>query len=147
MFVYIRSAAFIIVVTQKLVFQQSKYVTAKCTEILVFNSPWSTLSRKDWEVLPPCRYIRQVYSIHCTVYSSTVPVHQAVPSDTMPCRYIRLYSTKCYYASTSGSVQYTVLPFRYTGSVQYSVLPCRYINQCTVSPCQYVRQCTLRSCW
>ena len=30
MFVYIRSAAFIIVVTQKLVLQQSKNVTAKC---------------------------------------------------------------------------------------------------------------------
>ena len=35
MFVYIRSAAFIIVVTQKLVLQQSKYVTAKCTETLL----------------------------------------------------------------------------------------------------------------
>ena len=34
MFVYIRSAAFIIVVTQKLVLQQSKNVTAKCTETL-----------------------------------------------------------------------------------------------------------------
>ena len=30
MFVYIRSAAFVIVVTQKLVLQQSKNVTAKC---------------------------------------------------------------------------------------------------------------------
>ena len=44
MFVYIRSAAFIIVVTQKLVLQQSKNVTAKCTETLlpppiIFNSP------------------------------------------------------------------------------------------------------------
>ena len=35
MFVYIRSAAFIIVVTQKLVFQQSKNVIAKCTETLL----------------------------------------------------------------------------------------------------------------
>ena len=35
MFVYIRSAAFIIVVTPKLVLQQSKYVTAKCTETLL----------------------------------------------------------------------------------------------------------------
>ena len=34
MFVYIRSAAFVIVVTQKLVLQQSKTVTAKCTETL-----------------------------------------------------------------------------------------------------------------
>ena len=34
MFVYIRSAAFIIVVTQKIVLQQSKNVTAKCTETL-----------------------------------------------------------------------------------------------------------------
>ena len=32
MFVYIRSAAFVIVVTKKLVLQQSKNVTAKCTE-------------------------------------------------------------------------------------------------------------------
>ena len=35
MFIYIRSAAFIIVVTQKLVLQQSKNVTAKCTETLL----------------------------------------------------------------------------------------------------------------
>ena len=35
MFVYIRSAAFVIVVTQTLVFQQSKNVTAKCTETLL----------------------------------------------------------------------------------------------------------------
>ena len=34
MFVYIRSAAFVIVVTQKLVLQKSKNVTAKCTETL-----------------------------------------------------------------------------------------------------------------
>ena len=34
MFVYIRSAAFIIVVTQKPVLQQSKNVTAKCAETL-----------------------------------------------------------------------------------------------------------------
>ena len=34
MFVYIRSAAFVIVVTQKLVLQQSKNVTPKCTETL-----------------------------------------------------------------------------------------------------------------
>ena len=34
MFVYIRSAAFDIVVTQKLVLQQSKNVTTKCTETL-----------------------------------------------------------------------------------------------------------------
>ena len=34
MFVYIRSAAFVIVVTQKLVLQQSKNVKAKCTETL-----------------------------------------------------------------------------------------------------------------
>ena len=35
MFVYIRSAVFVIVVTQKLVLQQSKNVTAKCTETLL----------------------------------------------------------------------------------------------------------------
>ena len=34
MFVYIRSTAFVIVVTQKLVFQRSKNVTVKCTETL-----------------------------------------------------------------------------------------------------------------
>ena len=34
MFVYIRPAAFVIVVTQKLVLQQSKNVTAKYTETL-----------------------------------------------------------------------------------------------------------------
>ena len=34
MFVYIRSTAFVIVVTQKLFLQQSKNVTAKCTENL-----------------------------------------------------------------------------------------------------------------
>ena len=51
MFVYIRSSAFVIVVTQKLVLQQSKNVTTKCTEnlppapLLVFYSsckePWN----------------------------------------------------------------------------------------------------------
>jgi len=35
MFVYIISAAFVIVVTQKLVLQQSKNFTAKCTETLM----------------------------------------------------------------------------------------------------------------
>ena len=35
MFVYIRSAAFVIVVTQKLVLQKYKYVTAKWTETLL----------------------------------------------------------------------------------------------------------------
>ena len=34
MFVYIRSTAFVIVVTPKLVLLRSKYVTAKCTETL-----------------------------------------------------------------------------------------------------------------
>ena len=34
MFVYIRSAAYVIVVTQKLALQQSYNVTAKCTETL-----------------------------------------------------------------------------------------------------------------
>ena len=34
MFVYIRSTAFVIVVMQKLVLQQSKNITAKCTENL-----------------------------------------------------------------------------------------------------------------
>jgi len=34
MFVYIISTVFVIVVTQKLVLQQSKNVTAKCTETL-----------------------------------------------------------------------------------------------------------------
>ena len=34
MFIYIRSTAFVIVVTQKLFLQQSKNVTAKCTENL-----------------------------------------------------------------------------------------------------------------
>ena len=40
MFVYIRSAAFVIVVTKKLVLPQSKNVTAKCTETL---SPTPTI--------------------------------------------------------------------------------------------------------
>ena len=49
MFVYIRSAAFVIVVTQNLVLQQSKNVTAKCTEtiyrsLLLFNSPCKKLN-------------------------------------------------------------------------------------------------------
>ena len=41
MFVYIRSAASIIVVTQKLVLQQPKNVTAKCTETLLPPSLYS----------------------------------------------------------------------------------------------------------
>jgi len=43
MFLYIRSAAFIIVVTQKLVLQQSKNATAKCTETLS-PPPWIQFS-------------------------------------------------------------------------------------------------------
>ena len=35
-YIYIRSAAFVIVVTQKLVLQQSKNVTEKCTETLYY---------------------------------------------------------------------------------------------------------------
>ena len=41
MFVYIKSAAFIIVVTQKLVLQQPKNVTAKCTETLMLLGPYN----------------------------------------------------------------------------------------------------------
>ena len=62
MFVYIRSAAFIIVVTQKLVLQQSKYVTAKCTETLLPppciqfslnqpNIPWVDLQQQQNQVM------------------------------------------------------------------------------------------------
>ena len=39
MFVYIRSAAFVIVVTQKLVLQQSKNVTAKCKTKITLSPP------------------------------------------------------------------------------------------------------------
>ena len=52
MFVYISSTAFVIVVTQKLVLQQSKNVTAKCTENLspspciLFSLIWS--KKKSW---------------------------------------------------------------------------------------------------
>ena len=45
MFVYIRSAAFVIVFTQKLVLQQSKNVTAKYTETL-FPPPCIQFSLK-----------------------------------------------------------------------------------------------------
>ena len=47
MFVYIRSAASIIVVTQKLVLQQPKNVTAKCTETLLPPSLYSILLGVD----------------------------------------------------------------------------------------------------
>jgi len=43
MFAYIRLAAFIIVVTQKLVLQQYKYVTAKCTDHPIAPSMYSIL--------------------------------------------------------------------------------------------------------
>ena len=50
MFVYIRSAAFVMVVSQNLVLQQSKNVTAKCTETqspppsIQFSICWKKLS-------------------------------------------------------------------------------------------------------
>ena len=58
MFVYIRSAAFIIVVTHKLVLQQSKNVTAKCTETLLpppsiqFSLHISIYNKKIFNGLP-----------------------------------------------------------------------------------------------
>ena len=60
MFVYIRSTAFVIVVTQKLVFQRSKNVTAKCMENL---SP------------PPCI----LYSLICIVLKEGVEEYSSVP--------------------------------------------------------------------
>ena len=51
MFVYIRSAAFVIVVTQKLVHQQSKNVTAKCTETLSPPPSIQYLLRKNYFLL------------------------------------------------------------------------------------------------
>ena len=59
MFVYIRSAAFIIVVTRKLVLQQSKNVTAKCTETLL---------------PPPCIQFSLLRSINMLCFSVLVSV-------------------------------------------------------------------------
>ena len=58
MFVYIRAAAFIIVVTQKLVLKQPKNVTAKCTETLL---------------PPPCIE----FSLYHTIYAPNVLDNQS----------------------------------------------------------------------
>ena len=58
MFVYVRSAALIIVVTQKLVLQQSKNVIAKCTETLL---------------PPPCIQFSLILSLH-TKYITDCPL-------------------------------------------------------------------------
>ena len=81
MFVYIRSAAFIIVVTQKLVLQQSTYVTAKCTETLLPPSLYSILFgctlRNTWKL----QYTNKVnfllalyvyFSLNCHVKLATL---------------------------------------------------------------------------
>ena len=64
MFVYIRSAAFVIVVTQKLVLQQSKNVTAKCTETL--SPPLSI------------QYLLE-RTKHCTLIKYILPVNRPIP--------------------------------------------------------------------
>ena len=51
LFVYIRSTVFVIVVTQKLVLQQSKNVTAKCTENL--SPPPCVLYLLAWNHMYP----------------------------------------------------------------------------------------------
>jgi len=63
MFVYIRSTAFVMVVAQKLVLQQSKKVTAKCTEILspppsiqfslITTMLYSGYNKKEYSTLNP----------------------------------------------------------------------------------------------
>ena len=61
MFVYIRSAAFVIVVTQKLVLQQSKNVTAKCTETLSLP-PWvKSLNKAKCIKLCAAVFIKEIY--------------------------------------------------------------------------------------
>ena len=70
MFVYIRSTAFVIVVTQKLVLQQSKNVTAKTYRpLLVFYSP------------SPSVYFIQVSNLHVEYSLFVCPIITQQPLD------------------------------------------------------------------
>ena len=70
MFVYIRSAAFVIVVTQKLVLQQSKTsqqsVLKPYCPLLLFNSPW------EKKIYPVGRYIMKKKIFLFLPYSSLI---------------------------------------------------------------------------
>ena len=77
MFVYIRSAAFIIVVTQKLVLQQSKNVTAKCTETLSPPPSIQYLLDTVYIIHVTLNTVRIIHvhavhiiNVHCIVYSA-----------------------------------------------------------------------------
>ena len=59
MYVYIRSAALVIVVMQKLVLQQSKNVTAKCTETLM---------------PPPCIQISSFYLVNTVFFITSTSI-------------------------------------------------------------------------
>ena len=67
MFVYIRSAAFVIVFTQKLVLQQSKNVTAKCME--TFLPPPSIQFSLLFYMIVNIHYLRVTLYEQCTVYT------------------------------------------------------------------------------
>ena len=72
MFVYIRSAAFVSVVTQKLVLQQSINVTAKCSEtlspLLLFNI---SLVQSKVHSLYTSKFLNMytIHVIHCILYT------------------------------------------------------------------------------
>ena len=74
MFVYIRSTAFVIVVTQKLVLQQSKNVTAKCTENL--SPPPCILFSLGYSV-----YFIQVSNLHVEYSLFVCPIITQQPLD------------------------------------------------------------------
>ena len=111
MFVYIRSAAFIIVVTQKLVLQQSKNVTAKCTETLSPPPSIQYLLDTVYIIHVTLNTVRIIHvhtahiiNVHCIVYST---YHTCILC-TLYSIYITYHTCTCstYHTCTLYSIQY-----------------------------------------
>ena len=114
MFVYIRSAAFIIVVTPKLVLQQSKNGTAKCTETLLPPpSIQFSLSICMYTVQTKVQYI----CVHCTDYSIVYV-----------CTLYRLKYSICMYTV------HTIVQYMYVHCTHYSI-----VSVCTLYSRDYQR--------
>ena len=75
MFVYIRSPAVVIVVKQKLVLQQSKNVTAKCTETLSPSPSIQYLLEYDtipWRIFCTVHLFSNTYTVNIFGYSHRI---------------------------------------------------------------------------
>ena len=86
MFVYIRSAAFVIVVTQKLVLKQSKNFTGKCTETL---SPHPSIQYLLDSHYSSCmQYIKMLWNVPWTIrYNLDNPLQLGQSVTTWTIRY------------------------------------------------------------